>query len=49
MLADQATTNMRIKSMRPNRLYKGDVGVALLIADLQAPEHGRMPLFEAES
>jgi hypothetical protein len=48
-LADQAVTSIRAKSPRPDSLYYGEVGVALLITELEAPEHGRMPLFEAEA
>ncbi len=29
-------------------LYKGEVGVALLAADLDEPELSRMPLFDKE-
>jgi serine/threonine-protein kinase len=29
-------------------LYKGDVGLAVLAADLAAPESACLPLFEAE-
>ena len=47
-LADQAATGIRIKPLRRDSLYKGEVGVALLMADLQMPEQARMPLFEAE-
>jgi hypothetical protein len=47
-LADQAATGIRIKPLRRDSLCKGEVGVALLMADLQMPEQARMPLFEAE-
>jgi hypothetical protein len=30
----------------PHSLYKGDVGVAVLIADLERPEFAAMPFFE---
>lgn len=33
-------------SMRPNSLYKGDIGAGLLIAEIAQPELARMPLFE---
>lgn len=32
----------------PESLYKGDVGVAALAADLDRPEYARMPMFECE-
>jgi hypothetical protein len=47
-LADQAATGIQITPLRRDSLYKGEVGVALLMADLQMPEQARMPLFEAE-
>lgn len=33
----------------PGSLYKGDVGVAALVADLARPEYARMPVFELQS
>lgn len=33
----------------PGSLHKGDVGIAVLAADLADPEAGRMPFFGAES
>lgn len=42
-IADPAATSVRADSLRRNSLYKGDVGVALLAADLQAPEYACMP------
>jgi eukaryotic-like serine/threonine-protein kinase len=36
------------RSSRPDSLYKGDVGIAALIADLDRPAFASMPLFEAE-
>jgi serine/threonine-protein kinase len=47
-LADQAATSVRAGSLRRDSLYKGEVGVAVLAADLQAPEYACMPLFEGE-
>jgi serine/threonine-protein kinase len=43
-----AEKSVRLESLRRDSLYKGEVGVALLAADLDAPEHACMPLFEAE-
>jgi serine/threonine-protein kinase len=47
-LAERAAGSVRVNSLRRDSLYKGDVGVALLAADLQAPEYACMPLFDAE-
>jgi serine/threonine-protein kinase len=47
-LADRAVTSVRASSLRRDSLYKGEVGVALLAVDLQAPEYSCMPLFERE-
>ncbi len=38
----------RIRRSGRDRLYKGEIGVALLAAELEQPEQARMPLFEAE-
>jgi serine/threonine-protein kinase len=35
-------------AMRNDSLYKGDLGIALLTADLSSPEMACMPLFESE-
>ncbi|MGO9777798.1 MAG: lanthionine synthetase LanC family protein [Terracidiphilus sp.] len=34
--------------LRPESLYKGDLGVAVLDADLSSPEYSHMPMFERE-
>jgi serine/threonine-protein kinase len=47
-LAGQAAASIRARPRRPDSLFYGEVGVALLVAELQEPEHARMPLFEAE-
>jgi serine/threonine-protein kinase len=47
-LAERAAVNIRANSLRRDSLYKGEVGVALLIAELEDPEHACMPLFERE-
>ncbi len=47
-LADLAATSIRHRSLRHDSLYKGDIGVALLASDLQAPYQACMPLFAAE-
>jgi eukaryotic-like serine/threonine-protein kinase len=35
--------------LRPESLYKGDTGIAVLIADLSRPEQAHMPMFEREA
>lgn len=47
-VADHAVRRVTIESLRRDSLYKGEVGVALLAADLEAPEHACMPLFASE-
>jgi serine/threonine-protein kinase len=46
-LADRAAAGVRRESKRRDGLYQGEVGVALLAADLDAPDDARMPLFAA--
>ena len=41
-----AATACSAKPLRANSLWKGELGVAVLIADLQSPENSRMPFFE---
>ena len=36
-------------ALRPESLYKGELGIAVLAADLERPEQACMPLFEIES
>ncbi len=47
-LADRAATLIREWSLHRDSLYKGEVGVALLAADLDQPELSCMPLFNKE-
>jgi serine/threonine-protein kinase len=47
-LAERAAVNIRANSLRRDSLYKGEVGIALLAAELDDPEHACMPLFERE-
>ena len=47
-LADRAATLIREWSLRRDSLYKGEIGVALLAADLDEPERSCMPLFDKE-
>ncbi len=44
-LANHAATNAPT-SLWPHALWKGDLGAAVLIADLASPENARMPFFE---
>ncbi|HEX7829405.1 MAG TPA: lanthionine synthetase LanC family protein, partial [Thermoanaerobaculia bacterium] len=46
-LAIHATTHAKETSSRAHSLWKGELGVAVLLAELAAPEESRMPLFEA--
>ena len=48
LLADRAATSIQSASLRRDSLYKGDIGVALLAAELDAPEYACMPLFASE-
>ena len=45
-LANHAAANAVATSQRTNALWKGELGVAVLIADLTSPENARMPFFE---
>ena len=36
-------------SMRPESLYKGELGVAVLAAELERPALATMPFYERES
>ena len=45
-LADHAAQAIRQQHLRKYSLYRGEVGVCLLAADLCAPNEARMPLFE---
>ncbi|HYK04138.1 MAG TPA: lanthionine synthetase LanC family protein [Thermoanaerobaculia bacterium] len=45
-LANHAATTATTTSFRTNALWKGELGVAVLIADLASPENARMPFFE---
>jgi hypothetical protein len=48
VLANRAATSIRAGSLQRDSLYRGEVGVALLAADLEQPEHACMPLYESE-
>jgi serine/threonine-protein kinase len=45
-LANHAVTAVGPTAQRPNSLWKGELGVAVLIADLASPENAAMPFFE---
>ena len=45
-LKDRVQRYIHDPSMRPNSLYKGDIGAGLLIAEIAQPSSARMPLFE---
>ncbi|MEY2440805.1 MAG: eukaryotic-like serine/threonine-protein kinase [bacterium] len=47
-LADRAAISVQRDALRRDSLYKGEVGVALLAADLEDPLHACIPLFEGE-
>ena len=48
LLAEHAVTSVQAAALRQDSLYKGEVGVALLVAELRTPEQASMPLFESE-
>ncbi|HWS70958.1 MAG TPA: lanthionine synthetase LanC family protein [Thermoanaerobaculia bacterium] len=45
-LANHAAAVIAATAQRPHSLWKGELGVAVLIADLEAPESASMPFFE---
>jgi len=45
-LANHAAAHAVATAQRANSLWKGELGVAVLIADLASPENARMPFFE---
>ena len=47
-LAERAAEDIRTQALRRDSLYKGEIGVALLVADLERAEEARMPFFETE-
>lgn len=48
VLAGRAVVYATAEQARPNSLIKGDVGVALLLLDLERPQHATAPLLERE-
>ncbi|MFP2928277.1 lanthionine synthetase LanC family protein [Pyxidicoccus sp. 3LG] len=47
-LGERAVTLSQGPEPHPGSLFKGDVGLALLLSDLRTPETARMPFFEDE-
>ena len=45
-LANHAAAVVAATAQRPHSLWKGELGAAVLIADLEAPESASMPFFE---
>jgi predicted Ser/Thr protein kinase len=45
-LANHAAAAATSTSQRTNALWKGELGIAVLVADLASPENARMPFFE---
>ncbi|TCC52115.1 hypothetical protein E0H73_39945 [Kribbella pittospori] len=48
LLADRAAERIRDRPFRRDSLYKGEVGVALLIEELNGPTRAGLPLYESE-
>jgi eukaryotic-like serine/threonine-protein kinase len=48
-LAGQAVTSVRENALRRDSLYKGDIGVAALIADLDRPDDAAMPFYDRDA
>ncbi|MFZ2114047.1 MAG: lanthionine synthetase LanC family protein [Solirubrobacteraceae bacterium] len=46
--AERAAIGIRVAATRRDCLYKGEIGVALLVAEIEDPMHARMPLFEGD-
>jgi len=45
-IANEAAAMAAATTQRANTLWRGELGVAVLIADLASPENARMPFFE---
>ena len=48
-LAGQAVTSVRENALRRDSLYKGEIGVAALIADLERPGDAAMPMYDRDA
>jgi len=44
--AERAAAGIGVAATRRDSLYKGEIGVALLIAEIEDPLHARMPIFD---
>ncbi|MFB4306789.1 lanthionine synthetase LanC family protein [Actinomadura sp. GTD37] len=49
VLADRAAVSVAAESQRADSLYKGEIGTALLLCELETPDPGRMPLYAPET
>lgn len=47
-LATQAVPQVRESALRRDSLYKGEVGVAALLVDLERPDDAAMPFYDRE-
>ena len=47
-LAERAAAGSDVDAADAHRLWKGSLGIALLLTDLERPERARLPLFERE-
>ena len=47
-LAGQAAVSVRENALRRDSLYKGEIGVATLIADLARPDDAAMPFYDRD-
>lgn len=47
-LAEQAAAQVRENALRRDSLYKGEVGVATLLVELERPDDAAMPFYERE-
>ena len=48
LLAERAASRCNFMAGDAHRLYKGALGVALLMIEIESPDRARMPLFESE-
>jgi serine/threonine-protein kinase len=47
-LAEQAAGQVRENALRRDSLYKGEVGVATLLVELERPDDAAMPFYDRE-
>jgi eukaryotic-like serine/threonine-protein kinase len=48
-LADRAAARVRVDPQRRDSLYNGEIGVALLAAELISPQPAGVPLYEPKA